>query len=363
MDFFETTYLGNTGLDWTLFMGIILVSVLLKKVFSRLISHLIYLIFKKSATAVGRDKFDHIVKKPLEFIIVLGGVFIAGFYIEPPTEWGWAPVGEFGIRTVIKDILYILLVYGIIWLGMKLAEYLGLIFSHRATHTDSKLDDQLVPFLVDLLKVLVAVVGIFIILSDVFQVNVATLVAGLGVGGIALALASKDSLENLLGSFTIFFDQPFKVGDFVNFGGVTGTIEKVGFRSTRIRTAEKTFVTVPNRNIINTELDNFSERTHRRSRFEIGLTYDTTAEQIKNISEDILEVLISNELTTNDPIVRFTTFGNSSLNILVQYLAFTKEYQAYLELNEKINFQIMQIVYKHGASFAFPSQSIYIEKK
>lgn len=362
MDFFETVYLGNTGLDWMLFTGIILVSVLLKKMFSRLISHLIYLIFKKSAAAVGRDKFDHIVKKPLEFIIVLGGVFIAGFYIEPPTEWGWATFGEFGIRTVIKDILYILLVYGIIWLGMKLAEYLGLIFSYRATHTDSKLDDQLVPFLVDLLKVLVAVVGIFIILSDVFQVNVATLVAGLGVGGIALALASKDSLENLLGSFTIFFDQPFKVGDFVNFGGVTGTIEKVGFRSTRIRTAEKTFVTVPNRNIINTELDNFSERTHRRSRFEIGLTYDTTAEQIKNISEDILEVLMSNELTTNDPIVRFTTFGNSSLNILVQYLAFTKEYQAYLELNENVNFQIMEIVNKHGASFAFPSQSIYIEK-
>ncbi len=363
MDFFETIYLGNTGLNWTLFAGIILVSVLLKKVFSRIISHLIYLIFKKSATAVGRDKFDLIVIKPLEFIIVLGGIFIAGFYIEPPADMGLAPLGEFGIRTIIKDFMYILLVYGIIWLGMKMAEYLGLIFAHRATVTDSKLDDQLVPFLVDLLKVLVAVVGIFIILSDVFEVNIATLIAGLGVGGIALALASKDSIENLLGSFTIFFDQPFKVGDFVNFGGVTGAIEKVGFRSTRIRTAEKTFVTVPNRNIINSELDNFSERTHRRSRFEIGLTYDTTAEQIKKISADILEILMSNELTTNDPIVRFTTFGDSSLNILVQYLAFTKEYQAYLELNEQINFKIMEIVYKHGASFAFPSQSIYIEKK
>ena len=235
MDFFETIYLGNTGLNWTLFAGIILVSVLLKKVFSRIISHLIYLIFKKSATAVGRDKFDLIVIKPLEFIIVLGGIFIAGFYIEPRADMGLAPLGEFGIRTIIKDFMYILLVYGIIWLGMKMAEYLGLIFAHRATVTDSKLDDQLVPFLVDLLKVLVAVVGIFIILSDVFEVNIATLIAGLGVGGIALALASKDSIENLLGSFTIFFDQPFKVGDFVNFGGVTGAIEKVGFRRKRGR--------------------------------------------------------------------------------------------------------------------------------
>jgi MscS family membrane protein len=253
-------------------------------------------------------------------------------------------------------------VYGIIWLGMKVAEYLGLIFSHRATHTDSKLDDQLVPFLVDLLKVLVAIVGVFIILSDVFNVNVTTLVAGLGVGGVALALASKDSLENLLGSFTIFFDQPFKVGDFVNFGGVTGTIEKVGFRSTRIRTPEKTYVTVPNRNIINSELDNFSERTHRRTRFNIGLTYSTSADQIKNICNDILEVLMENELTTNDPFVRFTGFGASSLDITINYLAYTKDYSDYLKLNESINFQIMEIVSKHGAEFAFPSQSIYIEK-
>lgn len=363
MDFFETIYLGNTGLNWTCFFGLVFLSVLLKKVFSKLISHFIYLLFKKSAVAVGRDKFDHIVKKPLEFIFVIGGIFVAGFYIEPPAAWGWAPVGEFGVRTVVKDLLYIMLVYGVVWLGMKLAEYLGLIFSHRASSTDSKLDDQLVPFLVDILKVLVAIIGVFIVLSDVFQVNVATLIAGLGVGGIALALASKDSLENLLGSFTIFFDQPFKVGDFVNFGGVTGAIEKVGFRSTRIRTADKTFVTVPNRNIINSELDNFSERTHRRSRFEIGLTYDTNAQQIKSITKDILEVLMSNALIANDPIVRFTTFGDSSLNILVQYLTFTKEYQAYLEMNERINFQIMEIVYKYGASFAFPSQSIYIEKK
>jgi MscS family membrane protein len=362
MDFLDQTFLENTYQVWFFFLGFILAGVLLKGVLSKLVSHIIYLIFKKSSTAIGRDKFDQLVKRPLEFIVVLGAVYTAGFYIEPPESWGLAPLGEFGIRTVIKDVFYILLVYGIIWLGMKVAEYLGLIFSHRATHTDSKLDDQLVPFLVDLLKVLVAIVGVFIILSDVFNVNVTTLVAGLGVGGVALALASKDSLENLLGSFPIFFDQPFKVGDFVNFGGVTGTIEKVGFRSTRIRTPEKTYVTVPNRNIINSELDNFSERTHRRTRFNIGLTYSTSADQIKNICNDILEVLMENELTTNDPFVRFTGFGASSLDITINYLAYTKDYSDYLKLNESINFQIMEIVSKHGAEFAFPSQSIYIEK-
>ena len=363
MDFFEKEFLENSGLDWTYFIAILLASIFLRSVLSKSISHIIYLIFRKSAVEIGRDKFDQMVKRPLEFIIILAGIYTASFYVQAPESWGLAPLGEFGVRTVVKDIFYIMLVYGIIWLGMKMAEYLGMIFSHRASKTDSKLDDQIVPFIVDLIKVLVAVVGVFIILSDVFEVNVATLVAGLGVGGIALALASKDSIENLLGSFTIFFDQPFKVGDFVNFGGITGTIEKVGFRSTRIRTLEKTFVTVPNRNIINSELDNYTERTHRRTRFEIGLTYATTPEQIKNISEEILEVLMQNELTTNDPIVRFTGFGSSSLNVLVQYLAYTNDYADYLKLNETINFQIMEIVYKYEASFAFPSQSIYVEKK
>ncbi len=363
MEFFDKTFLENSLLNWSLFVGIILFGLLLRGLMSRGISHIIYLIFKKSATAVGRDKFDEMVKKPLDFILLLIAIFIASQYVEYPASWNLAPVNEFGLRAFVKDVFYILLVYGIIWLGLKMAEYLGLIFSERASETESKLDDQLVPFLVDLIKVIVVIVGVFIILSDVFEINIATLVAGLGIGGVALALASKDSLENLLGSFTIFFDQPFKVGDYINIGGVTGQVEKVGFRSTRIRTPEKTFVTVPNRTIINTELDNFSERTHRRAKFIIGLTYNSTAEQIKLIRADILKVLENNKLTTNDPIVRFTEFGDSSLNILVQYLAYTKGYQEFLELNENINFQIMEIVQRHKAEFAFPSQSIYIENQ
>ena len=363
MDFFEQTFLENSLRNWSFFVGIILFTLLIRGLFARGISHVIFLIFKKSATAVGRDKFDEMVKKPLKFILLLTAIFIAAQYVDFPESWGLAPISEFGLRTFVKDIFYILLVYGILWLGMKMADYLGLIFSHRATQTDSKLDDQLIPFLVDLIKVIVVVVGVFIILSDVFEINIATLVAGLGIGGVALALASKDSLENLLGSFTIFFDQPFKIGDYINIGGVTGQVEKVGFRSTRIRTPEKTFVTVPNSKIINTELDNFSERTHRRAKFVIGLTYNSTAEQVKLIRTDILKILETNKLTTNDPIVRFTDFGDSSLNILVQYLAYTKGYQDFLELNETINFQIMEIVQKHKAEFAFPSQSIYIEKQ
>ena len=113
----------------------------------------------------------------------------------------------------------------------------------------------MIPFAIDIAKVLTIVLGVVMILGNVFEVNVTALVTGLGIGGVAFALASKESLENLLGSFTIFFDKPFTVGDIVTLGGVTGIVEKVGFRSTRIRTFDKSVVTVPNKNIISTELD------------------------------------------------------------------------------------------------------------
>ena len=125
------------------------------------------------------------------------------------------------------------------------------------------------------------------ILSSVFDVNIAALATGLGIGGIAIAMASKESLENLLGSFTIFLDKPFTYGDIVTVNGYTGVVEKVGFRSTRIRTFDKSIVTVPNKNMVNAELDNLGMRPIRRVKFSIGLVYGTKVEQIKSIVKDL----------------------------------------------------------------------------
>ena len=144
-------------------------------------------------------------------------------------------------------------------------------------------------------------------------------IPGLGIGGIALAMASKESLENLLGSFTIFFDRPFTVGDMVTVGSVTGVVEKVGFRSTRIRTFDKSIVTVPNKKMIYAELDNLGIRPVIRVKFNLGLTYDTTIEQIKAIVADIQDMINQHEKTDQEGKVRFQEFGSSSLDILVIY--------------------------------------------
>lgn len=362
MEWLDKVYFGNSLEDYAWFVGMVLLALIFRKFISRYISHFIYLLFKKSSYEVGRDQFDEMLKKPLNFLVLVVTLYIGSNHLEFPIEWHLAPPEEFGWRMVLLRAFHVAFIYAITWTIMRMTDYLGLIFLQRADRTESKLDDQLIPFLVDAIKVIVGIMAVFLVLAEVFDVNITTLIAGLGVGGIALALAAKESLENLLGSITIFFDKPFAVGDLITVGGTTGTVEKVGFRSTRLRTPDKTFVTVPNKLLTSTELDNLTLRTHRRARFFIGLTYDTSVEQMKAIVAEIQKLIDDHERTTSDGRVRFQEFNASSLDILIQYLVDTMDWTTFLDVKEEINYKIMEIVEKHGSSFAFPSTSVYIEK-
>ncbi|MDX5442757.1 MAG: mechanosensitive ion channel family protein, partial [Hymenobacteraceae bacterium] len=229
--------------------------------------------------------------------------------------------------------------------------------------TLSKVDDQLVPFFKDLAKVFVILVAALSVLRGIFSYDITGFVAGLGIGGLALAFAAKESLENLLASFTIFLDQPFVVGDLVQVGEVLGTIEKIGFRSTRIRTLEKSFVTVPNKNMIDKPLDNLTLRTFRRAKFDINLTYNTTSEQIRAIVVDIQEFLDNHPRTNQDGRVRFLNLGPHSKDVMVLYFVDTMDWNEFIDIKEEINYKIVEIVEKYGADFAFPTQTLYLRKE
>jgi MscS family membrane protein len=270
--------------------------------------------------------------------------------------------GSLGIVDIISKTFNLLLLIIIFWIINRVIDFIGFKLKNRASETESKVDDQVIPFAVDMAKVITVILGVVMILGNVFNVNIAALVTGLGIGGVAFALASKESLENLLGSFTIFFDKPFTVGDIVTLGGVTGVVEKVGFRSTRIRTFDKSIVTVPNKNIISSELDNLGARPVRRVKFNIGLTYDATVNNIKAIVNDIQELIDKHPETNNDGKVRFLNFGASSLDIMVLYYVNSPDWEVLIDTQEKINYSIIDIVAKHKCDFAFPSTSVYIEK-
>jgi MscS family membrane protein len=253
-------------------------------------------------------------------------------------------------------------VYSIFWIFLKVIDFIGLILNKRAEATENKMDDQLIPFIVEIAKIITYVFALIIVMGNIFEVNITALATGLGIGGLALAMASKESLENLLGSFTIFFDQPFTVGDIVTVGAVTGVVEKVGFRSTRIRTFDKSLVTVPNKKMIDAELDNLGLRPVRRVKFNIGLTYETAPEQIKAIVADIQEMINMHVKTNQDGRVRFQEFGSSSLDIMVMYFVDSPKWEDLIDVKEDVNYKIMEIVKKHNSDFAFPSTTVYLQK-
>jgi MscS family membrane protein len=235
---------------------------------------------------------------------------------------------------------------------------------YRASLTESKSDDQLVPFVKESIKVIIVIFSVFFMLGAIFKLNIASLIAGLGIGGLAIALAAKESLENLLGSFTIFLDKPFIIGDLIRINGIEGNVEKIGFRSTRIRTLEKSFVTVPNKKLVDTELDNLSLRIQRRAKFSIGLTYDTKATQFKNIISEIQAYIEKHpHVLPNETRVRLHEFDASSLNIMVLYFVDTLEYDTYLDVREDINYKIIEIVENNGALFAYPTTTVIMKNK
>ena len=367
----NNTYLGNSLINYLLFAFAIISGLIFKGLISKYLSHVIYRILGKRGDEVGIEKFDKLLTKPIALFIMLSILYIGSVQLQYPESWNLSENNPWGIKLIIKKLFSLIYIYSIIRIALKIVEYIGLILKKKAEKSENKMDDQLVPFGMEILKFIIYVFATFIILGEVFNVNVTALITGLGIGGIALAMASKESLENLLGSFTIFLDKPFTVGDLVSVGSITGRVEKVGFRSTRLRTFDRSLITVPNKKMIDAELDNLGLRPIRRVKFSVGLTYETSVDQIKKISNEIQSMIDEHPQTTSpdgnlskdeEARVRFTEFGDSSLNILIIYYVNSPKWDDLIDVRQDINYKIMEIVKNNKSDFAFPSTTVYLQK-
>jgi MscS family membrane protein len=356
------SFLDNTLWQYANLLMILIAGLLFKRFISRLSGRLLFRMFRSFAEDVQVEKFLELMHRPVSNTIMIVVLFFAFSQIDFPPHWNLAPKAEFGIRFLIHKAYFVFLYGSIIWVFLRIADFLSVVMQVRAEKIDNRYSGQIIPFLIDSVKIIIVIFGGLIILGSVFDLNVGALVTGLGIGGLAIALAAKETLENLLGSFTIFLDRPFVVGDMVRVAGITGVVEKVGFRSTRLRTLEKSFVTLPNKKMIDSELDNLTMRTFRRGDLTIGLTYSTSTEQLKAIVADIQDYIDNHPNTNQEGKVRFHDFGQSSLNIMVLFFVDTMDWTNYLDIKQEILYEIIDIVKKHGSGFAFPSTSIYIEK-
>ena len=216
----------------------------------------------------------------------------------------------------------------------------------------TRLDNQFLPFARDLLKVFFIIIAALVALGKVLGVNVTALIGGLGIGGLAVAFAAKESLENLIASFTIFLDQPFGVGDLVTAGDVSGTVEKIGFRSTRLRTAEKSYLTVPNKSLIDKPLDNLSLRTSRRVGFSLTFDHKTTSAQLHAIITGAVAAMQAHPLVTQDVQMKFSALTPAGKEVAVQYFVETTSYDEYLDVKEALNYRLVEVVEQYGGAFA-----------
>ncbi len=364
-------FLGNSLKNYLLFASILIFGLLLKRIFSRLLSKLMFRLFKRLHPETDPKVFIDLLLRPVELLILFSVLYLSINQLDYPlhevifkrtTFVNKVPsVYELTLIQVFDKLFLLSFIISLFWIALRMIDFVAYVFLYKASLTESKSDDQMVPFIKELSKIVTIIFGVFVILGAVFNLNVATIIAGLGIGGIAVALAAQDTLQNLLGSFTIFADKPFEVGDLVRIDKYEGTIEKVGFRSTLIRTLDKTLVIIPNKKMVDSPLENLSLRNLRRMKFNISLKYDTPVEVMHKISKEIETYVNGHDSTSNDTLVTFDSFGESALNIQVLYFIEIVDYNDYMHIREDINYRIMQIVAENKAEFAFPTQTVYHE--
>jgi MscS family membrane protein len=303
--------IGENSIGEYLTFVLILLGVLfLKRFISVLVSRLIYKIIRKKPELSAVRTFESLLTKPLEWLITLLVLYFSISQLDIPTAWNLDSVEKPGLLRLLSKMFELTLIGAFTFLILRLLDFFAIEFIEREDKGKQYMvDKQIMPFVKELLKIFIVIVAFFFGLGFVFELNVGNIIAGLGLGGLAFALAAKESLENLFASFTIFLDKPFAVGDQVTVNNITGTIEKVGFRSTRIRTLEKSFLTLPNKLMIDNALENHTLRTHRRADFILTLEYGTSKNELETFLVRLQAMLEQNPRTSEESLVRFFLFG------------------------------------------------------
>ncbi len=235
------------------------------------------------------------------------------------------------------------------------------LFEAINSKIETKMDAILIPFLSKVLRFLIIFLALSLVASE-WGYDVTGIVAGLGLGGLAFALAAQDTAANIFGGIVIITDKPFDIGDWIFCPSVEGTVEDISFRSTRVRTFANSLVTVPNSTLANEPITNWSKMGKRRVSFNLGVTYDTSRDQLKKCVEEIRQMLENHPDVHKDVIfVKFDSFNDSSLDIFIYYFTVTTQWGTHMNVKEEINLNIMKILEDQGVSVAFPSRSLYLE--
>jgi MscS family membrane protein len=348
---FHTTVLGVEV--WQLFgiLLIVLVALTLQKI-------VVYSIGTYVQRAAGAHGQPWVTKALGRIARPIGGLVMAGVFAGA-SSWLQlsAQLGDW-----VRGGTRLLAVVSVAWLAYRLIDVLTDWLVIKADRTQSKLDDQLVPLVRKTLKVFTAIIGVIFVLQNL-DVDVGSLLAGLGLGGLAFALAARDTIANFFGSLVVFIDKPFQISDWVMIGTVEGVVEEVGFRTTRVRTFYESLVTVPNAKLTETSIDNYGARRWRRYTTNLGLTYDTPPERVAAFCQGVRGIIQRLPGMRRDyALVELNEYGESGLIILVYCFMDAPDWTTELSTRTALNLEILKLAADLGVSFALPTRTLHLDK-
>ncbi|UII27057.1 mechanosensitive ion channel family protein [Fulvivirga maritima] len=330
---------------------LIFMAFVLHKLFTFLIEKLILQLLFKFGYKKLADEVIIPVARPISFLVIFPLLILFVPVLQLPITMS---------KYVILALRAIWPIFAIVFL-YKMVDIICIYLAKLADKTESTLDDQLVPLLRKVLKTFVVIVGGLFILDNL-EFDITGLIAGLSIGGLAFALAAQDTIKNFFGSLLIFVDRPFQVGDWITSGNVDGTVEEVGFRSTRIRTFRNSVMYIPNGIITNQMIDNHGLRVYRRFNTNIALTYDTPPELIEVFVEGLKEVVKKHPETRKDYFeIHFNDMADSSLNIMFYIFFKVPSWSDELRARHEVLLEVVKLAEALGVNFAFPTQTLHVE--
>lgn len=344
-----SSFINNTDklIDFAIGAAIFLVLFIFRNKISNAVINVFCRLFFKN----NKGKTDSLIKslqKPLAYLIGTLGLYIA-FLIN---------YNKAGITKVFKILIILIICWGTI---NYLSDNLSLSM-HFKENVDDTMNTTALRFLKNILRIVVIAFGVVMIISELGY-NINGLLTGLGVGGLAVSLAAQDAVSNLISGFIILFDKPFKVGDLIESATVNGFVEEVTMRSTKIRTLDDSVITVPNSTLTKEAVTNISMMDKRRIKMSFGLVYSTSNETIVKVKNEIQKYITESEDILSDICrIYFKEFGDSSLDFEVECYTKTSDIDKYLQIENDLNLMIKQIVENNDTDFAYPTQTLYMQK-
>lgn len=331
---------------------IFLLFLILRKIFVKIVFRYVLSFSQRTKTELDNNILLAF-EKPLQTLFIVVGFYFSTKYL-PLT-----PYQSLLTIALLRSSIIILLAWGF----SNFVSISSILFSEIGKKLDLELDRILIPFASKLLKLIIILLSISIIAQE-WDYDIGGIIAGLGLGGLAFALAAKDTVSNIFAGIVIVLDKPFSIGDWIYSESVEGTVEDITFRSTKIRTFAQALVTLPNSVLTNQSVTNWSRMGKRRVTFNLGITYNTPAQKLKKCITEIKSLLEKHPDIHKETIfVRFDSFAESSLDIFIYFFTNTTIWGEYLRVKEEMNFAIMEILEKEAVSVAFPSRSIYFENQ